>query len=57
MSNSISEKESAYIIKQLLSAICFCHSRNIIHRDIKPENILIKGKNDEIDLTEKKGRR
>lgn len=52
-----SEKESAYIIKQLLSAICFCHSRNIIHRDIKPENILIKGKNDEIDLSEKKGRR
>lgn len=52
-----SEKETAYIIKQLLSAICFCHSRNIIHRDIKPENILIKGKNDEIDFSEKKGRR
>jgi cyclin-dependent kinase-like len=26
---------------QLLKAIHFCHSQNIIHRDIKPENILL----------------
>ena len=36
-----SEKQAAYIIYQLLSAIHFCHSSNIIHRDLKPENILI----------------
>jgi len=35
------EKQAAYIIYQLLSAINFCHSSNIIHRDLKPENILI----------------
>ncbi|CAF0721186.1 unnamed protein product [Didymodactylos carnosus] len=29
---------------QLISAIFWCHSREIIHRDIKPENLLI-GKN------------
>ena len=36
------EKQAAYIIYQLLSAVHFCHSSNIIHRDLKPENILIE---------------
>ena len=28
-------------MKSLLSAIAYCHDRNVIHRDLKPENILI----------------
>ena len=28
-------------IYQLLRAISYCHSQNVIHRDIKPENLLI----------------
>jgi calcium-dependent protein kinase len=35
------EEDAAYIVKQLLSAIMYCHSRGVVHRDIKPENILI----------------
>jgi calcium-dependent protein kinase len=36
------EKASAHVMKQLLSAVAFCHNNNIIHRDLKPENILIE---------------
>lgn len=37
----IGEEDAAYIIRQLLSAITYCHSRGVVHRDLKPENILI----------------
>lgn len=40
--NSFSEEIASDIMRQLLSAVCFCHARNIIHRDIKPENVLIE---------------
>ena len=45
-SNHLSEKVSKYIMKQLLSAVDFCHENGIIHRDLKPENILIESKED-----------
>lgn len=41
-----SEKEASPIMKQLLSAICYCHQNNVVHRDLKPENILLDNKND-----------
>ena len=42
-----SEKQAAEIIKQLMSAIEYCHNKGIVHRDIKPENLLYLKKGDE----------
>jgi calcium-dependent protein kinase len=28
-------------MKQVLSAINYCHTRKIVHRDLKPENLLL----------------
>lgn len=41
-----SEKDAAVIMKQLLSCLNYCQSRNIVHRDIKPENILLESNKD-----------
>ena len=42
--NQLSEDVSAFLMKQIFSAVDFCHQKGIIHRDLKPENILIESK-------------
>lgn len=34
------EQTSATIMRQILSAVAYCHSHNVVHRDLKPENLL-----------------
>lgn len=34
------ESEAADIMKQIFSAVFYCHKNKIVHRDLKPENIL-----------------
>ena len=42
--NIFSERETSFIIYQILSAIRYCHKMRVVHRDIKPENIMIMGR-------------
>jgi len=42
LKGKFNEYSAAYIMKQILSAIYFCHYKNIVHRDIKAENFLIE---------------
>mmetsp|Transcript_16402 Transcript_16402/g.39361 ORF Transcript_16402/g.39361 Transcript_16402/m.39361 type:complete len:513 (+) Transcript_16402:223-1761(+) len=38
------EKDAAQLMKQMFSAIHYCHSNCIMHRDLKPENFLFLSK-------------
>jgi calcium-dependent protein kinase len=38
------ESKAAEISFQILSALAYCHEKNVIHRDLKPENILFEEK-------------
>ena len=44
------EKDARNIIKTVLGAVKFIHSRNIVHRDLKPENLIFRNKDADSDL-------
>jgi aurora kinase, other len=48
---NFTESVAAKYLKQIASALSYCHSKHVIHRDIKPENILI-GYNGELKLAD-----
>ncbi|KAM3133795.1 hypothetical protein pb186bvf_014058 [Paramecium bursaria] len=41
---NFNEKQTAIYMKQIFSAVLYCHRRQIVHRDLKPENILFDSK-------------
>lgn len=44
--NHLLESDAAKIMRQIFSAVSYCHSNNICHRDLKPENFLLKKEDD-----------
>lgn len=42
--------EVRFFIYQLLKAVDYFHSQNVMHRDIKPENLLIQSKTNELKV-------
>ena len=40
-SKMLSEPIAAHFMRQILSAVVYCHSKQIVHRDLKPENLLL----------------
>jgi calcium-dependent protein kinase len=45
-----SEMEAMLCIRNVLSAIDYCHTRNYVHRDMKPENILLVEQGDNVNI-------
>lgn len=44
-----SEYQSAIVMHQLISAVCYLHSESICHRDLKPQNLLLGDAGDPVD--------
>jgi len=46
----ITEKQAAFLIRDMLTAVKYCHDHNIVHRDLKPENFVMATKEVNADV-------
>lgn len=38
---TVTEKQARHFLRQIISAVEYCHANLIVHRDLKPENLLL----------------
>eukprot|EP00419_Tripos_fusus_P069261 CAMPEP_0172886638 /NCGR_PEP_ID=MMETSP1075-20121228/131584_1 /TAXON_ID=2916 /ORGANISM="Ceratium fusus, Strain PA161109" /LENGTH=622 /DNA_ID=CAMNT_0013740165 /DNA_START=374 /DNA_END=2239 /DNA_ORIENTATION=+ len=50
---ALTEPAAANVVRQVLLALVFCHSKGVVHRDVKAENVLIEQPIDEVPLSSK----
>lgn len=48
--SKFTEQEAANIMRRLVSAVSFMHSRGVVHRDLKPENLLFTSSDDNAEI-------
>ncbi|VEN34086.1 unnamed protein product [Callosobruchus maculatus] len=44
------ESEASCILRKLVAAVSFMHSRGVVHRDLKPENLVFTSTEDEAEI-------
>jgi serine/threonine protein kinase len=44
------ESEARAVVRCLLRAVAYCHSRGVVHRDLKPENLLLVSPEDDYSI-------
>ncbi|XP_018567827.1 ribosomal protein S6 kinase alpha-5 isoform X3 [Anoplophora glabripennis] len=48
--SKFTESEASGILRKLVSAVSFMHSRGVVHRDLKPENLVFTSADDEAEI-------
>ncbi|RZC33543.1 Pkinase and/or Kdo domain containing protein [Asbolus verrucosus] len=48
--SKFTESEASGILRKLVSAVSFMHSRGVVHRDLKPENLVFTSENDNAEI-------
>ncbi|XP_050517014.1 ribosomal protein S6 kinase alpha-5-like isoform X1 [Diabrotica virgifera virgifera] len=48
--SKFTESEASLIMRKLVSAVSFMHSRGVVHRDLKPENLVFTTEDDDAEI-------